>query len=437
MSESVILETSSEAIPGDFKAIPDASAEYSQNNSLAPNSNRKHRRNTETYVKSYRQNFSIHGLAKIFEGAFFEQIFWFLILAASLGFIAFKCNEFYTEYTKYDIRTEVRIKSDNRITLPALTVCKSYRLYGEDIKGFVNEVECYRNKSLTAYDEYANCRDPKSDTYVKPMSSHSIFPYFQYHPDFPSCSTINPNGTITSQSDVLQNHFSIKWPRELSGYLALYLYVHDQDDLPFSTGKLFSEELSISGPGYYLLSIGDKIVTHRKQHPFPSNCTNGENNESIFPKPYTFKKCQDTCLFYKMLNNCGTVLDHWQKYAKGKYPTNKTDEETKHCLKQALRITNKDCQCPFSCNETAYEAVFRISSPKTRIVNAEIQMVYSKNTFTLIQEHEAYPKNKFLTDIGGWCGLFSGMSFLSLVEILVFAVLSTVGLFEKFRISKK
>ena len=393
--------------------------------------------NTKTFIKSYKENFSIHGLAKIFEGAFFERIFWFIILASSLGFVAYKSNEFYTEYTKYDVRTEVRIKSDDNITLPALTICKSYRLFGKDVKGFVNDVECYKNKVLNDYteNEYKNCTNPARDAKVTPLKMVTTlrFPHFQYHPHFPSCSTINPNGTITSQSNMSKNHFLIRWPKKENQIMVLYLYLHDQNDLPFSTGDLYGEELIIIEPGYYQISITDKRVIRRMPHPFPSNCTDGRNGESIFPGPYTFKKCQDTCLFRKMLRNCGTVLDHWQKYAGEKSPTNQTSRDTRICLKSELESLKRDCHCRFSCNETAFDVGFRMSNQDILLYYADIQMVYHKNTFTMIQEYEAYPKDKFLTDIGGWCGLFSGMSILSIVEILVFAVLSAVALFEKLR----
>ena len=397
------------------------------------------KRNTKTYIKSYQENFSIHGLAKIFGGAIFERVFWFLTLAGCLGFVAVKCNGFYMEYIQYDVRTEVRIKSDDNITLPALTICKSIKLMGQHHKGFVNEVKCYKNKSVYEFEDYIDCKNPRTVTKVTPMEIKALvgrskpYPHFQYHPDFPSCSTINVNGTITSQSNSAANSFLIQWPQNIYGSMTLYLYLHDQEDLPFLTGDFLSKQLVIIEPGYYILGTWDKTVTLRKQHPFPSNCTYGENNESIFPGPYTFKKCQETCLFRKMLDDCGAVLDHWQRYAHGKYSTNKTSNNTRNCLHTVLMSTLQNCNCPFSCNETSFDAGFKVINWKEHSDMVEIQMIYNKNTFTMIEEYEAYPKDKFVTDIGGWCGLFSGMSFLSIVEILVFAVLSLIAFFEKFR----
>ena len=354
----------------------------------------------------------------------------------SLGFVAFKCHEFYKEYINYDIRTEVRIKSDNNITLPALTICKSFKMYGQDYKGFVNEVECYKNHLINDYEDDTDCRDP-SVRVLPTTNLEYVYPHFQHHQYFPSCTTINPNGTLTTQSDIQENSFMIQLPHgEDIGSFMIYFYVHAQEDIPFSTGSLFTEELSINAPGYYMLSISDKRVTRRMKHPFPSNCTNGENNESVFPGPYTFKKCKDTCLFHKMLSECGTVLDHWQQYAGWKYPKNQTLKNTRKCLRFILRSSIKDCHCPFSCNETTFEAGFRVYNEKKN-GRVFIKLAYSKNTYTMIQEYEAYPKDKFLTDIGGWCGLFSGMSFLSIVEILVFITLSVIAFIQKLRSSMK
>ena len=50
-----------------------------------------------------------------------------------------------------------------------------------------------------------------------------------------------------------------------------------------------------------------------------------------------------------------------------------------------------------------------------------------------IKEFPSYPATKFVTDIGGWLGLFSGLSFLSIVEVLLFVLLSVIVTLRKLR----
>ena len=62
-----------------------------------------------------------------------------------------------------------------------------------------------------------------------------------------------------------------------------------------------------------------------------------------------------------------------------------------------------------------------------------ITLKFDSKTFTNITEIPAYPTEKFVTDRGGWLGLFTGMSALSVVEIILFVVLSLVALYRKIK----
>ena len=191
----------------------------------------------------------------------------------------------------------------------------------------------------------------------------------------------------------------------------------------------------MSEQGYYQLNIVDKRVTPRLKHPFPSNCTEGDNGENIFPGSYTVRKCYDTCALRQMLTECKTVIDAWRKYVPGLHSTNETWDTSAECLRR-IAFSSKYpswCHCPFSCFETSFDTSLRRLYPIPYSNYAEIQINYERNTFTLVQEIEAYPKNKFLTDIGGWCGLFTGMSLMSLVEMFVFLLLAVMALCRKWR----
>ena len=94
---------------------------------------------------------------------------------------------------------------------------------------------------------------------------------------------------------------------------------------------------SFGKPAFYLAVEGDRFKNYevkygnfeidiievtsmtRLQSPFKSNCSNEEHGINIFPGPYTRNKCIDTLLFYKILAECGDVVDHLQKYIKPLY----------------------------------------------------------------------------------------------------------------------
>ena len=385
----------------------------------------------QSVLQTYIDGFTIHGLSKIFGGVLYEKIFWFTVLAACLGFFISQGYFFFIEYKKYDVRTEVRIKSDTNINLPAVTICRSLNIRNYEFSGFVNENRCYKNRSV--YDNSKkSCRIPQNRINIDLKSGKNI----QSHPDFPSCVTINPFGNVSTASDAIQDTYRIIWreSKGMFGYSYLYLYTHDPDDIPFSSGQLFAGTTLIKDRGTYDVMIHDKRVNYRLKHPFPSNCTDGENR-NIFPGPYTVKKCQDTCLFNKMLRECGTVVDHWRKYIHKNISINETWEFTASCLKHVARkrINNSFCQCPLSCSETTFDTDLKQMQYIAYTNVAEFRLVYEKNTFTMVTEIDAYPFEKFLTDIGSWCGLFTGMSVLSIVEILIFLLLAMVALCKKLR----
>ena len=77
----------------------------------------------EMVCKTYRDNFTTHGLSKIFTGLMWEKIFWFTSLFGSLSIIVYFTYGFYVEYNQFDYRTEIRVQTSQNITLPTATIC--------------------------------------------------------------------------------------------------------------------------------------------------------------------------------------------------------------------------------------------------------------------------------------------------------------------------
>ena len=90
---------------------------------------------------------------------------------------------------------------------------------------------------------------------------------------------------------------------------------------------------------------------------------------------------------------------------------------------QSFKIS-LSCDCPLACKEVMFKTKYTSSLDSNGIF---IQIKYDSTMYTMIDELPAYPATKFVTDIGGWLGLFSGSSLLSLVELIVFTVLSLAG----------
>ena len=90
----------------------------------------------EEMVDSYKQNFTIHGLSKVFTGTNCERVLWFVGLSVCLGTFAFFSHGFYKQYSIFDFRTEIQLKDVASVALPVLTICtigvKDYYLRNHD-----------------------------------------------------------------------------------------------------------------------------------------------------------------------------------------------------------------------------------------------------------------------------------------------------------------
>ena len=76
--------------------------------------------------QAYLDGFTIHGLSRVFTGRPLERVFWLLSLLAAASFIGFMCTGNYKNYLANDIRTEVRVKAANEITLPIMHICDDF-----------------------------------------------------------------------------------------------------------------------------------------------------------------------------------------------------------------------------------------------------------------------------------------------------------------------
>ena len=88
------------------------------------------------------------------------------------------------------------------------------------------------------------------------------------------------------------------------------------------------------------------------------------------------------------------------------------------------------CDCPLSWEEIS------VDGNTEKLVQCStygLKFEYLSKTYAEIVEVPAYPPSKFITDIGGWLSLFTGMSALSLLEIFVFIPIAILVTWKKLK----
>ena len=371
-------------------------------------------------LRSYFENFTIHGLAKVFIGKRWERFVWFAVLLASVVFVLNATHNFIQQYKAFDILTDIKIKSAAKITLPPVSLCSI------DAKGFT----CYGNWTI---DGNEHCKRKTSllfptSNYLYTQLYDEFHKYAILHPVYPDrCMVINPYGNLTTET---LPKIGFRQPDQRA---AVNMYIHDHADLtipiadkPTATFKLM--DISII--------LRNKQIIWRLPKPYTSKCSRGGDNSSIFPGPYSITKCRNTCAFNMMRSKCDDVIKQWQIYLPQEIGRIKR-ETTRQCLLKLFQekfdpefsgnIDELECKCPVSCYDTYLDTTVELKFSSL----GSISFKYFSNTITEIKERPAYPASQFITDIGGWLSLFTGMSVLSLLEIFIFIVIGVATFWQR------
>ena len=373
----------------------------------------------------------MHGLSKLLTGHMWERFLWFSVLFASLSIVFFFTYGFYFEYRNYDIRTEFRTKTSQHITLPTITICdapSALSVFDDPDTTLSMHNMCYKNLTISGKRE---C--PTRQKLYDAMSQNS-YDYITPHKAFPQCVIFNHFGNITSKVGTTELIFGWNFEKKLN------LWIHDEMDLAGDETNLVIVKphltIDFSSSQEHRITFSDKQVIFRLPEPYPSNCSSGQYDDNLLSGNYTLQKCKYTCLLRAMISKCKAVPDEFLNYLPHlqallpKYD-NRTTFDVRHCLNEAVRnSTQMHCDCRFACREMN---IRHKNTSNSNGFGAYLFLTYDSNRFMEITEIPVYPATKFVTDIGGWMGLFSGTSFLSILEVLLFTILSMLGVYRKLK----
>ena len=331
-----------------------------------------------------------------------------IVLTIAFSIVAYATSGFIEEYRQYDVRTEIRVIEGGNLPFPDVVICRHDFRYNttlfcrDGVSIYSSDYSCNGSLDLdinvTSY--YPEERIEDLSRQIKHVN----------HPQL--CVRINSTG--------LSLRMAINARARAGNLKELHVFFLDQKQTELTTleGGQFLNRL---GPGEYEITIYGRKVYKRLGTPYPSNCSNGEDIDLVFPGDYTATKCRSSYVFRAMLSKCGSVPDAWKPYVKSTYPSkilqNVTVPEINRCLSKVFDY-NRPFPCPVQCEEVTYQAKEMKIADLNSVWNLDI--MYALPRTTLVKEIATYPLNKLLSDVGGWLGLFVGLSIISLVEIIVY-----------------
>ena len=381
--------------------------------------NLEKRKKLKERLEFYKSSFTVHGLNFLFTGGLAEGVFWFVCMLAVLGFTGYMTYRYVTRYLAYEIRTEMRFIENETIALPVMTFCLR--------STFFSHLFCYNNVS---YHPTFPCVKQKVIS-TKVLYKENKGQVMAAEDLGRNCYAVNTNGSISVAGKL--GSVTVQFWSSNSNIDYLVIGFQTPNEFKNRRDSLYVTQYgtaSLLTQGNWRIYLKQTQIK-RQPEPYVSNCTNAHRVPNHFSTIYTKSSCQEMCLFERMYEYCGDVIDQWKQYLSkpAKLFRNTTYPNREACLLSLVRKTIGgellDCNCQLSCNETSYDAtrmdpIFRPPpTPQTWTIN----FFYKDEKVTQITEVPDYPLEDFLGAFGGILGLAIGALTLSLIELLVYFVM--------------
>ena len=373
----------------------------------------------EELLQSYSSGFTAHGLTKIWHGKKIERIFWGVVTIATCAALIYFGTIFAQTYLSYPHRTLVSYQERQTLELPVITFCLD--------STFTGAFHCYRNKSFSSFypckvnmvegdmyyylpgmqewielsktDDGCFVFGAEKSIYMAPMKEFALFEF------------------DTQSYDHLVDNLIIS-------YFAPDEYKNHKENVYLSQ---YNTKLRL-GNGVHEVKLQQNEI-YRLKAPYQSNCSSEGN---VFSNIGTPSSRQETCGLNYMYAECGVVVDAWQKYApqtEMTYNTTKYDSREDCLDKVTLLIQRKaipNCPNIQSCSEVLYSEDYHYYVTESgKVSNNTVQIIfYFKSPFvTYMEEIPDFTFSDFLGAFGGLAGVCLGVSFVSVLELIVYTVL--------------
>jgi hypothetical protein len=301
---------------------------------------------------------------------------------------------------------------------------------------------------------------------------NSDFEWF-YNSFYGNCYKFNPNGRMISskpgQFNGLQIELYVGSPVDKYQFAyttGVHVFVHNKSTIPN-----FSDGIDVPTGKSTNIAI-NRVYFKRIEKPF-SECTKDlthiDSHESKFYKmiiranqTYHQKDCFDLCLYAKIDEQCNCTFDHEMNRFQRAQLCFSASELT--CMKSVFgSFYSSDyrstCNCPLECESMSYPlttsssdypsdmyADILLSNPNfiskfsnTSRIQKEmlnkatlmINVYYEDLKYTMIEEVKKTELGDLFSSLGGYAGLFLGLSILSFIEIFELLIHIILILFSK------
>ena len=322
-----------------------------------------------------------------------------------------------------EVRTEARTEQQEKQPWPTVTICSEAAL--------MRYFTCHKRATFSPLTQSHICSKTNLNNTVRgDFSTKEEFSMKQ------GCNVYNSKGTLIHEGSKRRglNIYYQDFNAGLSTEdIKIDVFFHDPKIAKNSSRAVFLQDLDVEGgslpPGEYEFMLETKKI-EKLGPPYRSDCTKrksiGDKHHSI----YSYAACMDKCMADIVFSKCRDVPEAFQDYI----PRNQIKENGNESLECFGKLLNEymidprflsSCKCQQPCSQVLYPVtrnLIRNYSEK----KWTLKIRFKSKMVNIIEEHPLHNTEELISQVGGSCGLFLGMSLLSLVEIIFHAVISFV-----------
>ena len=394
-------------------------------------------------MEEYATSFTIHGLSKIYTGNPLEKLIWITCVLVALVWCGLITSSYATKYRQREIYQNVLERAETKAYFPQVTFCVL------NLHPLLCEQHNICSRNIPEDQPWSKSNSSfiwSNDVFViDALYSKNAFKFYNLEikpEDIISHKEVN-GSCITWHGEKKLYHYPFRM-----GNIVLKVYVPKAIAIGEPVIGVTIEEQNVSGilqiphaffgAGKSVWAQLSKTIIIRKANPFPSKCM-GIMEEYNFPGLYNQRVCKFIKNTMKYLKEINGVLSFIESLVD----------------KNLLNKYFAEQHCPFPCEETRYDISWTTSTDDEKYCKISnkhfdiderlscVDETSSANTtkfakfflnlqfkhpefLTIIEEKELYPLQEMLGEIGGFLGLMIGASCMSLLELIIYLILSVI-----------
>lgn len=398
-------------------------------------------------------NSTAYGVAKTLKSKrLVMRIFWLLFIVFGSAASAYYVQNAIVDYFNYDVSTKIESVYQHPMAFPTLTICP-------------HRAKAFDNKQLQdLIENFEFSLDARLDLnkYFEAFYSQGCGKCFRFNSGSNGNQSIPVlNSTIGGRDD---SFFLVFKPTVNTGLL---VWVHEPK-LPPKIEYMHSYHGNVNQAPYGLDTqlILHKTVDKRIGLPyhdcfkdvsteFPLNKTLINFIESTGEK-YTQVNCYRYCfdLYYMNTNPCNcsntSLSNVWKncfiESLIGQNQSNceledcfyKLRNQQDHCTFKAKlnffkNLVLNECKeyCPLECDSIEYSVSYSVVTPVPSLNSSRLIVYFESLKYTLISQEAKMQEFDLISKVGGLFGLFIGVSFVSIFELIELIIEILIVLFEQ------